>query len=88
MKASPERLLDLPEPCIITVIDNDHVHRRRSNAWRINRELSEPEQRCQQYVHAYSRPHRLSADGWTVQGWPIHQVDWKREVLRSVIDEA
>ena len=81
------RLLDLPEPCIITVIDNDHVQRRRSNGWRINRELSEPEKRCQQYVHTYSRPHRLSADGWTVQGWPLHQADWKREVLRSVVEE-
>src|SRR5438105_2665300 len=23
------RLLDLPEPCIITIVDNEHVHRRR-----------------------------------------------------------
>jgi hypothetical protein len=81
------RLLDLPEPCIITIIDNDHVHRRRSNAWRINRELSEPEKRCQRYVHQYNRPHTLAEEGWTVQGWPVHQVDWKREVLRSVIED-
>jgi Zn-dependent peptidase ImmA (M78 family) len=81
------RLLDLPEPCIITIIDNDHVYRRRSNAWRINRALSEPEQLCQRYVHQYSRPHQVRQEGWTVQGWPIHQVDWKREVLRSVIEE-
>jgi hypothetical protein len=24
---------------------------------------------------------------WTVQGWPIHQDDWKREILRSVVEE-
>jgi hypothetical protein len=82
------RLLDLEEPCIITVIDNDHVQRRRSNAWRINRALSEPERRCQGYVHQYSRPHALSAGGWTVQGWPIHSADWKRELLRSVVDDG
>jgi hypothetical protein len=82
------RLLDLEEPCIITVIDNDHVERRRSNAWRINRALSEPERTCQGYVHHYSRPHALSAGGWSVQGWPIHAADWKREILRSVVDDG
>jgi hypothetical protein len=81
------RLLDLPEPCIIAIIDNEHVYRRRSNAWRINRELSEAEKHCQEYVHRFSRPHRLLEEGWTVQGWPIHEVDWKREVLRSVVEE-
>jgi hypothetical protein len=81
------RLLDLDEPCIITIVDNDHVHRRRSNAWRINRDLSAPERACQQLVHQESRPHALRQDGWSVQGWPVHQVDWRREVLRSVIDE-
>jgi len=28
------RFLDLPEPCVVTVIDNEHVSRRRSNARR------------------------------------------------------
>jgi Zn-dependent peptidase ImmA (M78 family) len=81
------RLLDLPEPCIITVIDNDHIHRRRSNAWRVRKELSAPEKQCQRYVSQYSRPQRLREQGWTVQGWPVHQCDWKREILRSVVDE-
>ena len=36
------RLLDLPTPCVITVVENDHVHRRRSNAWRIHRHYSRP----------------------------------------------
>jgi Zn-dependent peptidase ImmA (M78 family) len=82
------RLLDLAEPCIITIVDNDHVHRRRSNALRVNRELSPAEHACQQLVHQQSRPHQVRQEGWTVQGWPVHQVDWKREVLRSVVDEA
>ncbi len=81
------RLLDLSEPCIITVVDNDHIHRRRSNAYRVRKELSEPEKECQRYVSRYSRPTVLRDQGWTVQGWPIHQADWKREILRSVVDE-
>jgi hypothetical protein len=80
------RLLDLPEPCIITVVDNDHVQRRRSNAWQVRRELSGPERQCQRYVNHYSRPRVVRADGWTVQGWPVHQPDWKREILRGVVE--
>src|SRR5262249_23179017 len=51
------RFLDLPEPCIITVVDNDHIHRRKSNAWRIRRELVPAEQQCQRYVNYYGKPH-------------------------------
>jgi hypothetical protein len=82
------RLLDLPEPCVITIVENDHVHRRRSNAWRVNKTLHPAERECQRYVHHYSRPHVVSTDGWTVQGWPLHEPDWKREILRSVGEEV
>ena len=80
------RFLDLPEPCIITVIDNEQVTRRKSNAWRVRRQLEPAEQACQHYVNYYSRPHVVRENGWTVQGWPVHKTDWKREILRSVID--
>src|SRR3989442_15867080 len=33
------RLLDLPEPCIITLMVDDKVHRRRSNAWPVKKRL-------------------------------------------------
>jgi hypothetical protein len=82
------RLLDLPEPCIISIIDNSHVSRRRSNSWQITRQLAPAELECQEYVNYYSRAHRVCRDGWTVCGWPVHQADWKREVLRSVMDES
>ena len=81
------RFLDLPEPCVITVIDNDHVRRRRSSGPRITRELLPIEQKCQRYVNEHGRPKTLRADGISVQGWPVHSPDWKREILRSVIDE-
>jgi hypothetical protein len=79
------RFLDLPEPCIVTILDNEHISRRRSNAWPVRRELEPPERMCQEYVHYYSRPKVVQEDGWTVQGWPVHQADWKREILRSVV---
>src|SRR5262249_25765173 len=80
------RLLDLPEPCIITILDNDHISRRRSNAWRVRRQLEPAERQCQRYVNQHGRPRVVRAAGWTVQGWPVHQDDWKREILRSVVD--
>lgn len=79
------RLLDLPAPCIITVVDNKHIHRRLSNAWPVTRQLQPIERACQEYVHLYSRPYRLEEAGCAVAGWPVHQPDWKREILRSVV---
>jgi Zn-dependent peptidase ImmA (M78 family) len=80
------RLLDLPEPCIISILDNDHLSRRRSNAWRVRRQLEPAELECQRYVHRHGQPRVVRQDGWTVRGWPIHQTDWKREILRSVVE--
>jgi Zn-dependent peptidase ImmA (M78 family) len=80
------RLLDLPEPCVITIVDNGHVHRRRSNAWRVKRQLAPAEQQCQRFVHEHGCPRVVRRDGWTVQGWPVHREGWKREVLRGVLD--
>ena len=80
------RLLDLPAACIITIVDNGHVYRRRSNARTVTRMLEAPELLCQEYVHRFSRKYRVQEAGWMVHGWPVHQVDWKREVLRSVVE--
>lgn len=80
------RMLDLPEPCIITILDNDAISRRRSNAWPTRRQLEPVEAKCHRYVHHHGLARRLQEKGWTVQGWPVHQSDWKREILRSVVE--
>lgn len=80
------RLLDLPDPCIITIVDNGHVVKRRSNSWRVRKELAPLEKQVQQYVKKYSRPQSIHESGWSIKGWPIHESDWKREILRSVVD--
>jgi hypothetical protein len=81
------RLLDLPAPCVMTVVDNNHVTRRASNAWPVDRQLTAVERRCQEYANYYSRPRSESEGGWSVTAWPVHQPDWKREILRSVLEE-
>ncbi|MGL4549802.1 MAG: hypothetical protein ACRC33_01335 [Gemmataceae bacterium] len=90
--AGPEliawRLLDLDAPCAITVIDNGRVEKRRANAFRPPRELTSAELACRLAVHRTSRPATVREDGWTAQGWPVHEVDWKREILRAVPDEG
>jgi Zn-dependent peptidase ImmA (M78 family) len=82
------RLLDLPEPVIVTIVDNDRIYRRRSNAWPVRKVLEPIEQQCQRYVNYYSRPAVRREGGWTVHGWPVHQADWKREILRSVVETS
>jgi Zn-dependent peptidase ImmA (M78 family) len=82
------RFLDLPDPCIVTIVDNEHIFRRRSNAWPTRRRLEPAEEKCQRYVHHYSRPKMIQENGWTVHGWPVHQLDWKREILRSVVEDG
>jgi hypothetical protein len=82
------RFLDLPEPCVVTIVDNDHVHRRKSNGPRVRKELTPAELKCQRYVNKYSRPRVVQENGWTVHGWPVHQADWKREILRSIVEEG
>ncbi|MBX9681644.1 MAG: ImmA/IrrE family metallo-endopeptidase [Gemmataceae bacterium] len=82
------RWLDLPEPCVVTILDNGVIHRRRSNAWPTKRELNAAEAKCRQRVHDRGEPHVVRAGEWSVQGWPVHANGWKREVLRSVRDDG
>ena len=82
-----KRLLDLPEPCVITIVDNDRVVHRRSNTWRTPRQLSPAENECQRDVSGQERPCRVRSGGWTVQGWPVPWSTGKREILRSVLDD-
>lgn len=79
------RLLDLGEPCAITVVDNGTVTKRRGNTWTPG-ELMPAELECQRSVHEQSKPTVVREDGWVVQGWPVHSSEWKREILRSVRD--
>src|SRR5260370_1352748 len=82
-----ERLLDLPEPCVVTIVDNGTVVRRRSNAWRVSRRLSPTEEACRLEVERSGQPHDVRREGWTVRGWPVPRSDGTRVILRAVLDE-
>lgn len=79
------RLLDLASPCVITIVDNDRIYRRRSNAWRVAaRRMEPPELKCQRRVNQTGESQVVQEGGWKVHGWPIHLPTWQREILRSV----
>jgi hypothetical protein len=35
-------------------------------------------------VHQRSETSIVRDDEWTVTGWPVHELEWKREILRTV----
>ena len=73
------RMLDLTEPVAITLVADGRVTRRRSNAFRVGKALSAPEERCRRAVQDDGEPHELREGGWAVQGWPVGD----RLILRS-----
>lgn len=83
------RMLDLPFPTIITVVDNEEISRRKSNGPKFKEtELEDIEQRCQNRVRQTGEANTINEGHWTVQGWPLHKPDWKREILRTVVEES
>lgn len=81
------RFLDLPQPCVVTIFDNEKISRRRSNAWPVKRVLAAAEERCWRSVHEQGEPSTVRDEEWTVSGWPVHELGWKREILRGVREE-
>ena len=78
------RLLDLPEPSIITIFDQGQLTRRRSNSNSHAPQLQSAERDCWSGIHNHNSPRERSADDFTVQGWPVHEQGWKREILRTM----
>ncbi len=80
------RLLDLGEPCVITIADEEKVHRRRSNGPNVKKQLAKSERDCLRLVNEQGEPAVVRRDGWTVQGWPAPFDGWQRVILRSVVE--
>jgi hypothetical protein len=81
------RLLDLDEPCVISIVDDGVVAMRRGNRSAAGKRLEPPEQACLDKVTELDLPHRVRADGWTVQGWPVPDRAFRRIILRAVPDD-
>jgi hypothetical protein len=87
-EAIAQRFLDLDEPCVISIVDDGIVSVRRGNRSQPGKKLIAPEQTCHDHVAELELPHRVRADGWTVQGWPVSGRVFRRIILHAVPDEV
>jgi predicted transcriptional regulator len=88
MEAVAARLLDLDDPCVISVVDDGVVASRRSNRMSVNRKLEGAEQECVDRVTELDLPHRARVGEWTAWGWPVPGRPFRRILLRAVRDDV
>lgn len=77
------RLLDLPDAMLVSVFDHNRLTWRRSNVAGRAPRLHPAESSCQQQVHRSNRVQVVDAAALVIQGWPVHEDGWKREILRT-----
>ena len=82
------RMLDCPPPVIMTIIDQGAIYMRRSNLAGHAPPLAPIEKQCWRTVHEENRPERASDALRKIQGWPVHEDQWKREILRTEVDDS
>lgn len=77
------RLLDLPNPSIVTIFDKGRMVRRRASSGGQAPPLSAIERACWRQVHQSGQVLQHAVGGIVVQGCPVHEPHWKREILRT-----
>ncbi|MCH8922317.1 MAG: ImmA/IrrE family metallo-endopeptidase, partial [Planctomycetes bacterium] len=82
------RMLDMPPPVIVSIFDHDRLTFRRSNLPGRAPPISQQEAACRSTAHSSGK----SASGETgldvIQAWPVHEPDWKREIMRTTAEAA
>lgn len=80
------RLLALPAGLIVTVFDHSHVTSRRTNLPGRVPPVAERERQCWQIAHDRGESSRLDAGPLNLAAFPIHEPDWKREILLTRVE--
>jgi Zn-dependent peptidase ImmA (M78 family) len=86
------RMLEMPPPIVITLCDLGRVRWRRGNLTARPPRLLPEEAAVWRTAHESGEAASAILDPATtglesVHAWPIHEVDWKREILRSAVAE-
>jgi len=81
------RMLECRPAVIITVFDQGRITFRRGNLPGRIPPPSETEWRCWRWVHEKNEPYEASDGLSSIRGWPVHEEDWKREILRTKLEE-
>lgn len=81
------RMLEFPPPIVVTIFDQGRVTLRRGNLHGRAPPLSPLERDCWRAVHSTGLPDERAARGVHVRGWPVYEANFKREILRTSIDD-
>ncbi len=87
------RMLEMPPPIIITLFDQGRQQWRRGNGGLRTPPLTPPESAARQAAYNFGRsarcdPAELPDGVEDVRAWPIHEPDWKREIIRTELTDA
>lgn len=77
------RFLDGDEPTTVTLFDQGQLTRRSANVRQRAPRLTQLERDCWSEAHRDSRSCERHSASLVVQAWPVHEPEWKREVLRT-----
>ena len=81
------RMLECRPPIIISIFDHQQISFRRSNWPGHVPPLSAAETACWREIHQGNRAGQTHDGPRVVQGWPIHEEGWRREILRTEVAE-
>jgi len=81
------RMLECGPPAIVSIYDHRRLYFRRSNLPGRVPPPSSAELQCWQTVHEHNRPELTYEGLHTIQGWPVHEEGWRREILRTEVEE-
>ncbi len=81
------RMLECRPPVIVSIFDQTQVYFRRSNVPGRVPPPSAAEMECWRSVHEGNRAEQTYDGPRTIQGWPVHEEGWTREILRTEVEE-
>jgi Zn-dependent peptidase ImmA (M78 family) len=82
------RMLDFPMPVIMTIVDRERVSMRRSNVHGRVPGIEPIETACWRRAHQANAPQEEQEGLRRVRAWPVHEPHWKREILRTELEEG
>jgi Zn-dependent peptidase ImmA (M78 family) len=77
------RMLDFEPLVVITIFDQGRRTFRRGTARRRSGQLVALEREAWQQAHALAQYARRETPQCLVRAWPVHEPNWKREILRT-----
>jgi hypothetical protein len=81
------RMLECRPPVIVTIFDQDKITFRRGNLPGRAPPPTAAELSCQREVRQCNEPRERRMDLCRIACWPIHETDWKREIMRTEVEE-